>query len=265
MSRYTALIDGDVLVYTIGHSSQKKLPDGVTLEVEPFEFAVRKLKLLIHSILAQCNTRSYCIYLTLGKTSFRRDLMHFIHYKGQRKEDSKPVHYQALREHIACTYAHQWVDILEADDALGTSICSKYTGTGIICTIDKDLDMIPGNHFNFRTGEHYITSDRSKLQVSENGRKLYGGGILWLYCQLLLGDISDNITGIKGIGPKNCWKLLQDVETEERAFRLVTRLYEEEYPEDGRARFDEAVDLLYIHRSPQDLTTPYSLQLRRRY
>lgn len=59
----------------------------------------------------------------------------------------------------------------------------------VICTKDKDLDMISGLHYNW-------TKDKEPYEVSEQQ------ALKAFYSQLLTGDRVDNIQGIKGIGNK---------------------------------------------------------------
>jgi hypothetical protein len=73
---------------------------------------------------------------------------------------------------------------MEADDLLGIN----QTKDTIICTIDKDLRQVPGQHYNFVKDEIFTVN----LQE----------GLLWFYTQMLTGDASDNISGIRGIGLK---------------------------------------------------------------
>ena len=50
-----------------------------------------------------------------------------------------------MNEYLVKEYKAEVCDGQEADDALGIN----QTDQTIICTIDKDLLMIPGQHYNF--------------------------------------------------------------------------------------------------------------------
>ena len=67
----------------------------------------------------------------------------------------------------------------------------------VICGIDKDLKQIPGNHYNYNKKEHCFVDD----DVANYN----------LMVQCLTGDNSDNIPGIRGIGPKKAEGILQGV------------------------------------------------------
>ena len=95
----------------------------------------------------------------------------------------------------------------EADDALGIA----QTEDTIICSIDKDLLMIPGRHYNFVKDEFQeVTND---------------SGMRHFYMQCLTGDRSDNIKGIEQIGPKKAEKILTGCITEQELFNAVREAY----------------------------------------
>ena len=276
-----ALIDGDVLVYRAGFAAQKTeyawLPhegerytcyspkkekileyiknrkftkkDGALKKVtyvEPVGWACHSIKLMIFSILEELKTDEYTVFLSsTDKSNFRFDIAKTKPYKGNRKQP-KPVHYSALRDYLINFHNAQIIFHEEADDALG------YTQTDdtVICTIDKDLDMIPGKHYNFVTGESCETKDPGHLELSGNRRKLTGGGYKWFYAQMLLGDNADNIPGLAGYGPVMVYNLLHPLDNEESCAKLIYREYQKQGVED---RFLEVADLLWIRRVPGEI------------
>ncbi len=64
----------------------------------------------------------------------------------------------------------------------------------VICSIDKDLQQIPGNHYNFVKKEHSFVTPEEAIQN--------------FYKQILTGDAADNIKGAKGIGPVRAGKII---------------------------------------------------------
>ena len=64
----------------------------------------------------------------------------------------------------------------------------------ILAHIDKDLDMLPGKHYNYNKVTHY------ELDIDACQRNFA--------MQLLTGDSADGIPGVKGIGPKRAAALL---------------------------------------------------------
>lgn len=104
-------------------------------------------------------------------------------YKANRKDVPRPEWLQPVREYLVVNHGAKICDGIEADDALGIHQ-DKENGSTIIVSVDKDLLMIPGNHYNFVKDEH---STVSKID-----------GLRWFYIQLILGDKADNIFGYDG-------------------------------------------------------------------
>ena len=194
-----ALIDADILVYRIGF----------TTEEEDLEIAKYRMNELIERILADVNATSYQLYLTASgdETAFRQFV--YPEYKQNRKAP-KPKHYNSLREFLIEQWDAVVVSGIEADDALGIEQSSS--DNTIICSIDKDLDMIKGLHYNFVKEVIYeVTPEQATFNF---------------YKQLLMGDRSDNVKGIEGIGEKKAERLLLSYDTEEEFFDVVRRTYD---------------------------------------
>ena len=134
-----------------------------------------------------------------GKGNFRKDYFPF--YKQNRQELDED-----MRE--ALNYGHTYMcdkweavraDGMEADDlvAIWAYEAREAEDQYVIVGIDKDLKQIPGNHYNFKKREHeFIDDDTANLN---------------LMLQCLTGDSTDNIPGIKGIGPKKASNILAHV------------------------------------------------------
>src|SRR5712664_3584833 len=82
----------------------------------------------------------------------------------------------------------------------------------VICSLDKDLDQIPGKHYNWRRDEHYFIEPIDGLRL--------------FYRQLLMGDRTDNIFGVKGIGEVKSARIINDLENEEDMFLAVQAMYD---------------------------------------
>jgi len=199
-----ALIDGDILVYRVGFASQ---------DVE-VGFAMARMNTSIQEICEGVGTRDYKVYLTSeDKSNFRYAL--YPEYKANRVAP-KPTHYKELRAHLVADHSSEVIFGREADDALADAQ-NKDT---VICSIDKDLDQVPGEHYDFVKRVAYTVDEKRALR--------------FFYYQLLTGDRTDNITGIEGIGPKKAAAILEGVEPIESAlFRAVREQYERKYAEDG--------------------------------
>jgi len=166
----TLLVDADVMVYAIGFSADKE------------ECSWEQNKAKIHDFMKHLcdNTHEdkYQLYLSPQEGNFRLKI--FPDYKANRKSGHKPVFYDEIREHLIDKYKAIVTTGQEADDALGLN--QKHNT--IICTIDKDLNMVHGWHFNWRKWEEglvWIGKDEAFLN----------------FClQCLTGDSVDNIPGL---------------------------------------------------------------------
>src|SRR3569623_1268526 len=97
--------------------------------------------------------------------------------------------------------------------------------------------MIPGKHYSWpmmRKGK--IIRDHRILEVG------YEEGIRTFYKQMLIGDKSDNIEGIDGLGPVKSSKIIDPLETEQEMYSKVRELYNDD------ARFTINLDCLWIWR-----------------
>lgn len=223
-----ALIDGDILVYRIGFASEN----------ETESIAVARCSEFIEDLILFNGFGEYQGYLT-GKTNFRNEIAVTAPYKGNRKS-AKPKHYQLLRDYMESAWSFTMIEDQEADDAIGIAAYEMEVGEYCICSIDKDLDMLRGDHYNFVKDERYFITEEE--------------GIKNFYKQLLMGDRVDNIIGIKGIGTVKAERLLKECKNENEMYLAILEAY------DGNAeRVLENGRLLWIRRQPLQLWQPPSL------
>lgn len=215
-----ALIDGDVLVYRVGY----------TTENDEEWIARARLRDMIGGILKAVNADDAKIYLSDSKENWR--LQYFPNYKANRTAP-KPKHLPYLQNLIVDEWEAEVAWGQEADDALGIAQYSHPKDTAedrnifkqetIICSIDKDLLQIPGRHYNFVKEEFYdITPDQ---------------GLFRFYEQILVGDTVDNIRVAEGlscprIGPKKAYQLLEGCQNEEQLFNTVREAFHKGWKDD---------------------------------
>ena len=101
------------------------------------------------------------------------------------------------------------VDNYEADDIIGTysRIINETNNKGLIVSSDKDLLQLidKNNTVKLLKSKDYIMMDETEF------KKEYGlDPIKMIDLKGLMGDPSDNIPGVKGIGEKTALKLLQE-------------------------------------------------------
>ena len=215
-----ALIDGDIVVYRGAASAEK----------EEQWVALARADQMIQDILADTGSDSYSVYLT-GTDNFRREIAPS--YKANRP-DERPAHWQAVREFLVTHHKAEICNGHEADDQLGIQQ-DKERGTTVICSIDKDLLQIPGRHYNF------VKKTFQEVGIDE--------GLEHLYLQSLIGDRSDNIIGVAGIGPVKATQALDGLLPEEW-YDKCRELYNDD------ERFHLNMKLLYIWQKPNDIWQP---------
>ncbi len=278
-----ALLDSDILVYKVGFSSQRTsyrfvsmngakiefgdMPlhlvkkdlkqKGITASegklqrlISPIqvEFAFQRMRMLIESILDKTDADSYHAFLTsTDHSNYRYNIAKLQEYKGNRKNMKRPVHYDVLRDYLVQHYNAEVIYNQEADDAMGI-MQTKYTDSTIMCSIDKDLDMIPGYHYNMDTDEIYVATDPGTLRIDDNRHKLIGRGLKWFYAQMLLGDSADNIPGIPGYGPVRVHDVLAGLNTEQEMIEATRAIYLQYYKGCANINYKEVCDLLWIRR-----------------
>jgi hypothetical protein len=220
-----ALVDADILVYRFGFAS----------EGDPAEFALARLSEFLDNLILQDGITETWGYLT-GKGNFRNELATTAPYKGNRVL-AKPYHYQLLREYMERAWGFEVVDGMEADDAIGIEAYRHEPEETIIVSIDKDLNMIRGNHYNFVKEERYFVTEEDAIRN--------------FYLQILTGDKIDNIIGLQGIGPVKSKKLLADCNTEVEMYEAVLKAYDGD-----EARVLENARLLWILREEKQVWHP---------
>jgi DNA polymerase-1 len=198
------LLDGDIGVYRVGFASQ---------DVE-VNFAYARMNKWIEDILKANDTMDYKVYLTSeDKSNFRFGL--YPEYKANRKIP-KPLWYGELRAHLIADHPTEVIAGREADDAMA----DNQTADSVICSIDKDLDQISGEHYDFVKDVRYSVSRER--------------GLRFFYYQLLTGDRTDNVPGVEGIGPKKAEGILAGVEPNELSlFKVVRGVYHRSYGKRG--------------------------------
>lgn len=209
----TALIDADIIAYRGGASAEN----------DPLDIAYMRVDNMMMDILE--NEKTYLSFLS-GKNNFRYSINP--EYKANRKDKVKPKWLDKCKEYLISEYKSITTDGYEADDALGFN----QTEETVIYTIDKDLMMIPGHHYNFVKKEYREVSEQEAIKT--------------FYKQMLIGDSSDNIFGVEKIGKVKAEKIISPLETEEEMFNVVFSLY------DTEERFWNNADCLWIWRIKEE-------------
>lgn len=194
-----ALIDADLVAFRCA---------ATVPEHEPLDVAIYRVDVLMRQILEATESEQYKTFLT-GRGNFRKVIN--TEYKANRKDKEPPHYLQDCREYLIKEWNAVVSDGCEADDLLGI----EQTDETVICSLDKDLLMIPGVHFNW-----------NKVEYTHVDQML---GLRTFYKQMLIGDRSDNIFGVDKIGPVKAAKFIDHLETEQEMFNTVLQLYDDQY------------------------------------
>ena len=167
--------------------------------------------------ISDTRTSTFCDDILVGikgpGDNFRYDL--YPDYKKKRPaladnvKDSLNYLYRYAEEDLGAVVTQ---GNIETDDAVALWVkeCVMNEDRYVIAHIDKDLDMLPGTHYNFVKHEHY------HLSVEDCQRNFFN--------QLLMGDTIDNIPGAKGIGKVKAKKIL-DANPPRRWIHNIRRHY----------------------------------------
>lgn len=212
----------------------------------------------INQIIESTGSDSFSLYLTNSSSNFRIELATIKPYKGHRKQD-KPYHWAAIRQHLIDNWDAEVQYGIEADDRLGIEqlkdwkeswVYKEWEGkpisylppencNTIICSRDKDLNMIPGWHYVWPCGnqkeQHWFQDEVQALRS--------------FYKQLLTGDSTDNILGLYGVGDNSSLvKRLEDIDQESLMFQIVYKAYQDRFGSYASQFMYENAALLWIKR-----------------
>lgn len=192
-----ALIDADLVAFRSSAAAEK----------EDCNIAVYYAENLIDQIVSEVGASSYQLYLT-GKSNFRYQI--YPEYKGNRLDMYRPRHLHDVRGVLLDRHSAILSVGCEADDLLGVAQCSGVEKT-TICSLDKDLLMIPGRHYSWEIsgvskGTRWVKPANHRIIDEDQALR-------WFYTQVLIGDNADNIKGASGVGKVGAAKILAGCNT----------------------------------------------------
>ncbi len=180
--------------------------------------AVYGLCNMLLKLLGEVNPRYMAVAFDKSRKTFRTEM--YAAYKGQRKPTPSELSEQfplAMKVLSTMGIATLELDNYEADDIIGTfAVHAPQNVEVIIVTGDRDeLQLI-----DKRTKVYYTKRGISDIQIFDEAEFAanYEGLVPKQLIELkgLMGDTSDNIPGVPGVGPKTAMKLIKeytDVET----------------------------------------------------
>ena len=175
--------------------------------------AIYGLVNMINKILEEEKPNYVIVAFDRGKT-FRHEK--YENYKGGRIETPDELKKQfPIAKDVISAMGLKWYDIdnYEADDIIGTfsTYCDKEDIKGTIISSDKDLLQLINEDVDVKLLKSGGESIRYNEETFEKDYGIKPINIIDL--KALMGDSSDNIPGVKGIGEKGALKLLQEYKT----------------------------------------------------
>ncbi len=234
------LVDADILVYRCGFAADSQVKkDGGDPESDYLSFALGNVKSVMKEVEAIFDQRDVRTFLS-GSGNFREQVATIKGYKANRDTTHKPKYYREIKDYLINVWDAEVIEGMEADDALAMAQWEAKDRSTVIVSIDKDLDQVPGHHYNFVKNLYYYVNKST--------------ADLFFFKQMLIGDTSDNIPGIKGVGPKTTDKLLAEVGGDLGKFRQTVRdLYKKEYGPTWEEAYHEVGTLLWMIREPDQI------------
>ena len=211
----------------------KAIPDwevewDIVDEIEPW----KNCKFLLNNYITEIKKNTGCddsrLFLT-PKTTFRHKLATIAEYKAGRPPS--PHYKDQARQHYIDVHNAEIGNNIEADDMCGLN----QTEDTVIASIDKDLYMIPGKHYDIVKKEHM---DIDLLAADD-----------WFFIQLIAGDKTDNVKGIPGMANIKAKQWLEFYEGDHKAMvYALYELYNDHYPDYGHEALYETAQLVWILR-----------------
>lgn len=230
------LVDADTILYRVGFSGPPS-PYSACSQLATYieNISVRALNRFGITVAetAGC-TITYFLTVSDG-VRYRDKFSKAVKYKEHRASAPSPLYMREMQDFVVRNLnTHvSFSSEREADDAVSILARMYFNRTGttdnyIIAGVDKDLLQIPGDHYNY-------VKDTTHYQSFHEADR-------WFFHQLLMGDVADNIPGIKGVGPKKAEKILSKGSTVDQWWDLTVEEYTKAYPKHSE---NELCDMLY--------------------
>ena len=216
------LIDGNSLTYRAYYGSAYS-PRGIMKTSYGFPVnAVLTLNRMLIKTFEQYKPTHILIAFDKGSKTVRHDKLDS--YKGGRQKTPPELiqQFPVVKEMIN-KMGIKWyeLDQIEADDIIGT-LAKKYGVDNEVIVVSSDKDL------------YQLVSDNVVISVPQNGvnpNKLISLPMFYEsfgYAPIqvkdfkgLVGDSSDNLPGVKGLGPKTAVKLLEEYGTLEDIYKNI--------------------------------------------
>ncbi|NJP37021.1 DNA polymerase I [Alkalicoccus luteus] len=238
MTNKLVLVDGNSIAYRAFFALPLLNNDKGVYTNAVYGFTTMLLK-----VLEEEKPTHLMVAFDAGKTTFRHDT--FKEYKGTRQKTPPELAEQLpiMRDLLnAFRIPYEEVENYEADDIIGT-LAVKAAGKGWetkIFTGDKDLLQLVGEHVQVALTRKGITNvDTYDLEALDEKYGLAPEQIIDM--KGLMGDSSDNIPGVPGVGEKTALKLLAAHKTVEGVYENLDQVSGKKMKEKLEANEEQAL------------------------
>lgn len=254
----TLIMDGDGPAYRAAATSAR------------LDTAIRKYQTAMMTEMFLTQSQFLTVHLTSSdcKKNQRGRVMAAKPYQGNRSGKDKPSLLEPLRQAMAqpMNWLPDW-DVqfhrdVEADDAMIIQ-AHQLKEDGVVWSDDKDLCLTPYPYWDQELGIIERLSNPvgylTRKYTPAGHLKIWGRGVKFFWCQMLMGDQADNVQGITRLNGKLCGK--------DGAYQALVNLNDESalsnyvvsaYRSIGQNVLAEAW-LLWLLRSPKDSAYLYLL------
>ncbi|CQR48105.1 DNA polymerase I [Paraliobacillus sp. PM-2] len=221
MSNKLVLIDGNSILYRAFFALPLLNNDKGVYTNAVYGFANMLLK-----ILGDEKPTHMLVAFDAGKTTFRHDT--YKDYKGGRQKTPSELaeQFPLVKQLLdASSIKHYELDNFEADDIIGTLAKIGEANEFHVRVISGDKDLLQ------------LVSDKTQVQLTKKGlsdidaytptfmkEKMEISPDQIIDMKALMGDSSDNIPGVPGIGQKTAVKLLKQFSTLENVFAHIDEI-----------------------------------------
>ena len=207
MQNKFVVIDGNSLAFRAFYG----LPPLYNSDKEPCNAIFGFFKMLIN-VIQKIEPKYLVVAFDAGKHNFRHNI--YADYKGTRgpTPDDLRAQLQPIKD-ILKEMNIKVVEIpeIEADDIIG-SISRKFDSDMILVSGDRDLFQLINERTTLWLNVKGI-SDIVELDIPSLKEKYGVHPSQVVDMKAIMGDTSDNIPGVKGIGPKTALKLIESYST----------------------------------------------------
>ena len=238
-SKKLIVIDGNSLIYRAFYAIPLLRTSTGTVTNAAYGFANMLLK-----ILKDEHPNFIIVTFDKGRTTFRTE--QYSEYKANRKPvpDDLKHQFQLVKDILAAMNIKIFeLDNYEADDLIGTIVKNiNQDVSKLIITGDRDILQLISQDIKVLTTRKGIT----QLEMYDKDKVFEKFGVYpdqFVDFRAMIGDASDNIPGVPGVGAKTAAKLLQKYQTLDN---ILDNLHE--LPKKQREKLEQNRDQLLLSK-----------------